>query len=235
MSKVKIQGNASGTGVLTVTAPNTSTDRTITLPDTTGTLLDENSSVPAANLTGTVADARFPATLPAASAANLTAIPAANITGTLPAIDGSNLTGISSAAGSSHFQAVFTSDTGWATYGAGTKITFNATHRNVGTDFDTTNNRYVAPADGVYLFYYGIYTAFNDSTNGFQFTKNGSGSGVVDLSGNVTTYNEQGAGNHVQTASVCINLSANDYIEIYAHTPSDVYAGHTSWGGCRIS
>ena len=33
MSKVKIQGHASGTGVLTVTAPNTSTDRTITLPD----------------------------------------------------------------------------------------------------------------------------------------------------------------------------------------------------------
>jgi len=94
MSKVKIQGNASGTGVLTVTAPNTSTDRTITLPDTTGTLLDENSSVPAANLTGTVADARFPATLPAASAANLTAIPAANLTGTLPAISGANLTGI---------------------------------------------------------------------------------------------------------------------------------------------
>jgi hypothetical protein len=39
MAKVKIQGHASGTGVLTVTAPNTSTDRTITLPDATGTLL----------------------------------------------------------------------------------------------------------------------------------------------------------------------------------------------------
>jgi hypothetical protein len=39
MAKVKIQGHASGTGVLTVTAPNTSTDRTITLPDSTGTLL----------------------------------------------------------------------------------------------------------------------------------------------------------------------------------------------------
>ena len=38
MAKVKIQGNASGTGVLTVTAPNTSTDRVITLPDSTGTL-----------------------------------------------------------------------------------------------------------------------------------------------------------------------------------------------------
>jgi len=36
-------------------------------------------------------------TLPAVSAANLTAVPAANITGTLPAISGANLTGISSA------------------------------------------------------------------------------------------------------------------------------------------
>ena len=80
MAKVKIQGNASGTGVLTVTAPNTSTDRTITLPDSTGTILDENSSLPAANLTGTIADARFPATLPAISGANLTNLPASGIT-----------------------------------------------------------------------------------------------------------------------------------------------------------
>ena len=36
MSKIKIQGNASGTGVVTLTAPNTNTDRTITLPDGTG-------------------------------------------------------------------------------------------------------------------------------------------------------------------------------------------------------
>ena len=54
------------------------------------------TALSAANLTsGTIPDARFPATLPAASAANLTAVPAANITGTLPAISGANLTGIS--------------------------------------------------------------------------------------------------------------------------------------------
>jgi hypothetical protein len=54
------------------------------------------TALSASNLTsGTVPDARFPATLPAASAANLTAVPAANITGTLPAISGANLTGIS--------------------------------------------------------------------------------------------------------------------------------------------
>ena len=39
MSKVKIQGNASGTGVVTLTAPNTNTDRTITLPDSSDTLV----------------------------------------------------------------------------------------------------------------------------------------------------------------------------------------------------
>ena len=43
------------------------------------------TSLPAAQITGT---------LPAISAANLTNVPAANITGTLPVIDGSNLTGI---------------------------------------------------------------------------------------------------------------------------------------------
>ena len=46
MSKIKLTGHASGSGVLTVTAPNTSTDRTITLPDSTGTLAttDDNGS-----------------------------------------------------------------------------------------------------------------------------------------------------------------------------------------------
>ena len=44
MAKVKITGHASGSGVITVTAPNTSTDRTITLPDATCTLAD-NSDV----------------------------------------------------------------------------------------------------------------------------------------------------------------------------------------------
>ncbi len=38
MSLVKISGNASGTGTLTIAAPNTNTDRTLTLPDATGTV-----------------------------------------------------------------------------------------------------------------------------------------------------------------------------------------------------
>ena len=55
------------------------------------------TNLAATNLTGTIADARFPATLPAASAANLTSIPAANVTGTLPALTAANLTNIPAA------------------------------------------------------------------------------------------------------------------------------------------
>ena len=65
MSKVKIEGNASGTGTFTIASPNSNTDRTLTLPDGAGEILTDASSLPAANLTGT-----------------------------LPAIDGSALTGI---------------------------------------------------------------------------------------------------------------------------------------------
>ena len=70
MSKIKLTGHASGSGVLTIAAPNTDTDRTITLPDVTGTLLDSGSTLDATKLTGA-----------------------------LPAISGANLTGISSVGG----------------------------------------------------------------------------------------------------------------------------------------
>jgi len=44
MSKVKIEGNASGTGTLTISAPNTNTDRSLTLPDTAGEFVTADSS-----------------------------------------------------------------------------------------------------------------------------------------------------------------------------------------------
>ena len=38
MSKVTIQGDASGTGIFTIASPNSNTDRTLTLPDEAGTI-----------------------------------------------------------------------------------------------------------------------------------------------------------------------------------------------------
>jgi hypothetical protein len=43
MSKVSLSGNASGTGIFTIASPNSNTDRTLTLPDQTGTLLSSSA------------------------------------------------------------------------------------------------------------------------------------------------------------------------------------------------
>jgi hypothetical protein len=61
MSKVSITGNASGSGTFTIAAPNSNSDRTLNLPDSAGTLLNDASSLAAANLTGTIPGARLPA------------------------------------------------------------------------------------------------------------------------------------------------------------------------------
>ena len=52
MAKVKITGHASGSGVFTITAPNSNTDRTITLPDASVTLGTDATKLPLAG--GTV-------------------------------------------------------------------------------------------------------------------------------------------------------------------------------------
>jgi hypothetical protein len=94
MSRIAFTGNASGTGTVTIASPNTNSDRTVTLPDETGTVvlgggaLGTPSSGDGTNLTnlnasslstGTVPDARFPATLPAVSGVNLTNLNASNL------------------------------------------------------------------------------------------------------------------------------------------------------------
>ena len=96
---VTIKGPAhSAAASYTLTLPNNIVNGQFLKTDTSGNLswaAVDLTALSASNLTsGTVPDARFPATLPAISAANLTNIPAANITGALPAISGANLTGI---------------------------------------------------------------------------------------------------------------------------------------------
>ena len=52
MSLIKLQGNASGTGALTIAAPNTNTDRTLTLPDSSGTMATAESTLSQFNASG---------------------------------------------------------------------------------------------------------------------------------------------------------------------------------------
>jgi hypothetical protein len=54
MSKIALSGNASGTGTFTFAAPGTNTDRTLTLPDATGTLAT-TADLGSVTLLGTIA------------------------------------------------------------------------------------------------------------------------------------------------------------------------------------
>lgn len=62
MSHIALIGHASGTGTLTFAAPNTSTDRTLTLPDATGTLATAESVAAAGYTTSAGVLAQFSAT-----------------------------------------------------------------------------------------------------------------------------------------------------------------------------
>ena len=126
---VKIKSPAhSASASYTLTLPVNVVNGQFLKTDTNGVLswaAVDLTALSASNLTsGTVPDARFPATLPAASAANLTSIPAGNLTGTvadaristltasklsgaLPAIDGSNLTGITAGAQGGGGESIF--------------------------------------------------------------------------------------------------------------------------------
>ena len=114
------------------------------------------TSIPAGNLTGTVADARISTltaskltgSLPAISAANCTNIPAANITGTLPAISGANLTGLSAGvtmANSWNCSSGFN-------YQAQTDITSwsEDTACKVGTGMSQSSGIFTFPSTGIY-------------------------------------------------------------------------------------
>lgn len=51
MSRITLSGNASGTGTFTIAAPNSNTDRTLTLPDAAGTVVTDTATQTLTNKT----------------------------------------------------------------------------------------------------------------------------------------------------------------------------------------
>ena len=192
MSKIALTPNASGTGTLTVAAPNTNTDRTLTLPDVTTTLVGTDASQTLTNKS----------------------IAASQLTGALPAIDGSALTGI--AAGSLTLLGTLTTTSGTTQTLSGLTLTsykqlmaiFNNVSATTSFDFKLNSVAGLAlvPGQGSTQSIFGFF--ITDLTNGV-LTANATGvvSGSSSISAGTGPY--AGIQNTITTASTSITFAVS--------------------------
>tara|TARA_Y100000004_G_scaffold147945_1_gene169304 strand:- start:307 stop:789 length:483 start_codon:yes stop_codon:yes gene_type:complete len=126
---------------------------------------------------------------------------------------------------------------GWISVGDTDILYFN--NDSTGDRFDTDNNyntttgKYTIPATGVYYFYYAIYTANSATSNGFGFETNNGELADQNDAGYFGTY-AQGTDDHIQFCATIQPLTSADTFWVSARRTSDVYRGHSRWGGCRI-
>ena len=206
MAKVKIQGHASGTGVLTVTAPNTSTDRTITLPDGTGTLIADDGS-------GNVGIGITPVEKLHLAADSKIQISGSGDSGNLISQNGSGTTQISlqGGAASQNFKfSVISNTSSYFTFNTNTgeqvRITDNGLHFNGDTaaanaldDYEEgTHTPTITMGSGTATFY--------SSNNTLAYTKIGR---VVHISGQVRIENTNSASGSFQISMPFTVLSGN--------------------------
>ena len=143
-----------------------------------------------------------------------------------------------SVAGADAFCANGSTET-WASAAADTILFFPDDSSNdnfdTGNRFDTSTYKYTARADGVYLFWYSIYTAESDTSNGFGFLKNSTKIRMQTSTVSVFTYQNNQDDDHIQNGTIILPLSANDTMAVITCLQSDYYRGHSQFGGCRLA
>ena len=145
-------------------------------------------------------------------------------------------------AGTNLFRATMSGNNSSVSDNTYTKVAFNTETFDTDSVFDTSNNRFVAPADGKYSFVSGVYMSAN-SANGHRvfssFYKNGS------IDNKTVTGLQLGSSNTDIAATINLNsaildLSQNDYVEVYAKfdVPSGTVtfdATHSFFQGFRVA
>lgn len=100
-----------------------------------------------------------------------------------------------------------------------TKIPYSATSWNVGSHFDTSNSRFVAPIAGKYCFQvnHNVYGLSDDQYFRTRAYVNGSSHQILGY------MRARGGGDHTSNDSFLLNMSANDYVEIYTSSNDGSY------------
>jgi len=155
MSRVVIQGHASGTGDFTLAAPNSNTNRTLTLPDVSGTLVTGDDIA----INGITSD---------------------YTAGTALNIDSS---GRVTTPQQVSFRANKTVDENLVA-GVSLKVTFDSLAYDVGNNFSLANKQFVAPVTGKYMFSTGFRVdSFTTGTSYYIIkinVSNGSYQWIID-------------------------------------------------------
>jgi hypothetical protein len=142
------------------------------------------------------------------------------------------------------FLAFFSSSSDTTT-NSGAVFAFNRTDYNIGSHFDTSTNvgRFTAPVAGIYAFSWAMFfTNSGGNTQGMNvaFLKNGSqynvsGGGSTSDAFQISNTPNSTGGTISNSATYYFNLSANDYIELYARGANvRLYQGHSHFCGYLV-
>lgn len=238
MSKVKIQGNASGTGIFTVAAPATNTDRTITLPDVDATVLTTaGGTFNGTNWSNTTGGDVKVANSNAVGSA-LTLLPTASSTfsagwslyaGAAGAAIGDGSIGLWNHTAQGYrfsidqtgrmrlpYQPSFFAyhNAGDVDYGPNTVLPYQNTRHNVGNHYNTSTGTFTAPIAGTYMFSATCNGNWSGSYSGIPrayWQVNGSNIGnSVHFRGPDAT--DQGL--EQRSSTVILQLAASDTVRI---------------------
>jgi len=197
------------------------------------------TALPAGNLTGTVANANLASGIDAAKITTGT-LPMARLSGTLPALNGSALTNLPSSFLGSSVGFKAHKDDGNVSLSASTwtKLQMNSQTWDLGDDYDSTSNyRFDVPTTGKYF----LLGAANFSGLADQdvvmlsFYRSGT-----QINAHVVGQSKQhasGTGNLCNSISGYTNLTAGQYIELYAYSDATniVNSGQCLLAGFQVS
>ena len=120
---------------------------------------------------------------------------------------------------------------GWHTTTTAGVLPLGTVVMNIGNHYNGTNYRFTAPVAGVYQ----VNTIFYmEATGQAVIKKNGADYGPIDTL--ITGFTNEGTKSMLTSGSVCIYLSANDYIQVGARNGQTTrcYLGHTFFSGYLV-